>query len=48
MGVSSICLTILNMLITSKAKKKPADDKEQCTLMKGKGPKDIKWNFEKD
>lgn len=43
--LESICLSIISLLSSATAKKKPANDKSYCTLSRNKSPKDFKWTY---
>jgi len=48
MGVTSVCLSVLSMLSSAKAKAKPDNDQDLCHRSKGKSPKDFIWSFDDD
>ena len=46
--VSGVCYSIISMLSSAKAKKKPANDQDLVFRSQGKSPKDFSWHFEDD
>lgn len=45
--VESVCLSIISLLSSASAKKKPINDRSYCSASRNKSPKDFKWSYHK-
>ncbi|TBU06032.1 ubiquitin-conjugating enzyme [Hamiltosporidium magnivora] len=44
--IKSVCLSIISLLSSARAKKKPANDKLYCRISQNRSPKSFKWEYE--